>query len=782
MNSDSRTNQPSSLIPEQFQNGKLPKESLQNKADDEDFNVQQILAILKRRSSVLVPVFASITTLLSLLVLFQPPNYSGKFSMLIEPVTQGQRLTNSLTASSQEAQRSDEATFYGSPYDPQYVSQIAVLKSQNLLTPIARQIQTRYPNITAEKLASGLKITNPKDTKILEVSYGSNDSAQVQFILQKVADGFLKYSIEDRQVNLRKGIDYADNQLQLQNQRVEILEAQLESFRRKNSLVDPKEESQALTSQLSALLSDQRTNQVRYVAAESLYANLAQQLRLNPSDGVVVANLSESPGYLDLLSKLRDVEAKLAKESARLRSNTPVVQALQDERDRLLPLLQAEARRILGKGRTAEQADAQALGYQGTVGRNLIKDLIDAANQVQVLQAQQTAIAAALASLNGDIRSLATASRNYGQISRNLAIATDSLSRLQAARENLQLEYARQRTIWELLSKIDASSISDVSTRSRKILLGGFVGLLLGVAAAFLAEKLDRILYSPNDLKSTRLPVLGMIPYQERLKQFPVITARTVLAAGSAPSGFFHRLGKHRYSSAPFLEAFSSVNANLRLLNSDAPIHSVVVSSSIPGEGKSTISIHLAIAAATMGRKVLLVDADFRQPQIHERLAISNVCGLSDLLTADTDPMALIHPFSEEPGLYVLPSGQIPSSPGRLLSSQKIAKTIEVLITQFDLVIFDCSPLLGFADAKLLAVHTDGILLVTGLGRVKRDELGQTLNDLQASARSPLLGIIGNGLKPSTGNISQDDRYQKYYQNREGSDSSASQVLKSAKS
>ncbi len=772
MNSDIRTNQPPVSIPEPSRNGKLPPEVVVAKAEDEDFDIKQILAILKRRSPILIPVFASVTTLLSLLVLFQPPSYSGKFSVLIEPVTQGQRLTNSLTASSAEAQRTDEAASFGLPYDPQYVSQIAVLKSQNLLDPIAQQIQVRYPDITAEKLAGGLKITNPKDTKILDISYGASDPEKVQFVLQKVAEGFVKYSVDDRQRNLRTGIDYADDQSQRQEKKVRALEAQLEEFRRENSLVDPKDQSQALTTQLSALLSDQRNNQVKYVAARSLYDSLVQQLRLNPSQAVIVANLSESPGYLDLLGKLRDVETRLAKESARFRPNTPSVQAITDERDRLLPLLQEEAQRVLGKSQVADQANTQDLGYQGTVGRNLIKDLVDAANQVQVLQAQQMAISRALESLNENIRELATASRSYGQISRNLAIATDSLTRLQAARENLQLEYARQRNAWQLMSKIDENSVNDVSGTSRKMLLGSFVGLLLGVAAAFLAEKLDRVLHSVDDLKSTRLPVLGMIPYQERLKQLPVITTQSSPTPSAAPSGLFPSPAQgYQYNSVPFLEAFYSLDANIRLLNSDSPIRSIVISSSTPSEGKSTTAIHLAIAAATMGRKVLLVDADLRLPQIHRRLDLPNFHGLSNLLTSDVEPMEMSQPISEELGFFVLPSGQIPPAPGRLLSSKKMAKIAAYLTTKFDLVIYDCPPLMGFADAKILAAHTDGVLLVVGLGKAKREELKESLDDLNSTTQISLLGIIANGLITSTGDLSKYYRYQKYYQNRNQDDS-----------
>ncbi len=774
MNSDFKVNHLSIPTPEISRNGKTSPEIILEKSEEDGFDIKEILAILKRRSSILVPVFTAVTTLGVLAAVFRPPSYLGNFSLLIEPVTRGQRLTNTLTAS-QEAQRTDEAMLMGAlPYDPEYVSQIAVLKSQNLLEPIAERIQGRYPDITPEILSARLTIKNPKDTKILEITYRDNDPDRVRYILESVSQGFLRYSIEDRQINLRKGLEYVDDQVNRQEGNVQKLEARLEAFRRANSLTDPTEGSRALTTQLSALLSAQRDNQVKYATARTQYVNLAQQLRLDPAEGVVVANLSESPGYNDLLGKLREVEAKLAKESARLSANTPVVQALQDERDQLLPLLQAEAQRVLGKSRAPEQADLQKLGFQGSIGRGLIKDLVETANEVRVLQVQQMATTNAIKALNDEIRGMATVSRNYEEIARNLAISTDSLSRLQAARENLQLEYTRQSNPWQMLSKIDENSIRDVSGTNRSMLLATFAGLILGVFAAFLAEKFDRNIHSPEDLKSTRLPVLGLIPYQEQLKEIPVISSRFNLAAEAIPAGseqtsrpargYGYNRG-YGYDTVAFLEAFYSLDANLRLLNSDSPIRSIVMTSATPGEGKSTSSIHLAIAAATMGRRVLLVDADLRLPQFHQRLDLPNFHGLSNLLTSDLDPMEVIQHYSYGPTEFsVLTAGQLPPSPGRLFSSKKMAKIAEYFTAQFDLVIFDCPPTLGFADAKLLATYTDGILFVVGLGQAKREDVKQAIEELNTTSQSPVLGLLVNTSKRSSGGQASYYRYQKYYQ------------------
>jgi polysaccharide biosynthesis transport protein len=724
-------------------------------ADDDELNLGQLLAILRRRWLILLQVATATTLLASASTLLQPPRYSGNINLLVEPVTQGRRLANTLT-SSQEGQQFD-SSIYGIPYDPGYVSQIAVLKSQALLDPIVKKIQARYPDISYGSLVSQIQIKNPEDSKILSISYSGEDPDQIQFVLSQIANGFLTYSTEDRQKNLRKAVDFVNEQITRQQQNVKTLEAELETFRQTNNLVQPTQKSDSLSQQLASLSDEQRSNQVKLAAAQTLYNSLQQQIKLDPSQGIMAANLSESPRYQDLLAQLQEVETKLAQESARLRSNTPVIQLLQDQRDRLLPLLQAEAQRIVRSDSTASQSREQ-LGYQGTVSRGLITNLIDAVNQVKVLQTQQQAIEREISSLNNQIKGLATVSRQYGELDRNLSIASDSLARLQIARENLQLEVARQLAPWELMTRIDENIVSDVSGTSRKLLLGGIAGLLLGIGAALLAEKLDRVFHTPGDFKETNLPCLGMIPYQKQLRQ------SSLLITGGAPAVEPAQHRERRYANTvPFLEAFYSLDANIRLLNSDSPIRSLTITSASPADGKSTVSTHLALAAAAMGRKVLIVDADLRLPQVHNRFNLPNLRGLSNLLTSELDAQEVIQPSLVDDNLYILTAGQLPPAPGRLLSSNKMRNYAERFAKQFDLVIYDSPPLLGFADAKLVGAHTDGILLVVGLGKTNRDNVMHLLRDLHSTTQVSVLGIVANGLKQQYENILRYDHYQKYY-------------------
>jgi polysaccharide biosynthesis transport protein len=297
--------------------------------------------------------------------------------------------------------------------------------------------------------------------------------------------------------------------------------------------------------------------------------------------------------------------------------------------------------------------------------------------------------------------------------------------------------------------------------------------LLLGIGAALLADKLDPILHSLEELQdSIPYPILGQIPYQKNLKPLKRVQDSTAIpmltigdralsiATNPTPSSHNKNL---RYNASPFLEAFRSLSANIRLLGSDCPINSFVISSSIPAEGKSTISNQLAQAAAAMGQRVLIVDADLRRPQVHERLGLENDRGLSNVLAMGLELEEAIQKIPNLENLDVLTAGEVPPDPTRLLSSTKMQQLMEQLRSDYcyDLVIYDTPPILGFADGRILAKYTNGVILIAKIDTTDRHLLQQNLENLSI-AGIPILGMVVN-------NVSRESQgshyYTKYYKN-----------------
>jgi capsular exopolysaccharide synthesis family protein len=214
--------------------------------------------------------------------------------------------------------------------------------------------------------------------------------------------------------------------------------------------------------------------------------------------------------------------------------------------------------------------------------------------------------------------------------------------------------------------------------------------------------------------------------------------------------------GYYGYGGSRFLESLRLLNTNLQLLSSDRPFKSVILSSAMPGAGKSTIARNLAQTAATMGKRVLLIDIDLRKPTLHKRLNLSNHAGMSELLTGNATKAEVIQqalPFIE---FYVITAGALPPDPIKLLASQRMHRLVEEFEQEFDLVVYDAPPLVGLADAPLLATHTDGLILISRIGRTDRNLLKHALDNLKM-AKIPVLGVVANDV-----NVTSRDGY-KYY-------------------
>lgn len=756
--------QPAPLVPspQAYLNSMLPGSLVEVPDDEVDWSLERLLAILRRRAWLLGGVTLASALGIGAFVITRPPAYSGSFRMLVEPVTEGSRLTDSLTAETlQTLKPLGGGSLSQDGLD--YISQIEVLKSETLLEPVLQEIQQKYPAITFSEFQRRFKVTRPKDSKLLDFSFDSSNPQEIQDVLSALSAAFIDYSSVDRQTNLKRGIEFVEQQINRQRRDVENLELKLEQFRRQNNLLDPAASAAGLSDRIKTIAGQQQTNQADLAAQQTLYANLTAQVGLSPDEALTVANLSEAPIYQDLLSKLREVERQIAIESARFSDEAPIVKSLQDQRTELLPLLAEEADRVFG-GKSLASEFAQDEGFQGPVARGLTQELVAAANRVQVLKTQEIAFSEALAVLNQETKSLAGVSREYGQIQRDLTIATTSLGRLMTARENLQLEITRQVNPWKVISKINSESIKLKNNKMSMLMAGLLASLVIGVASALLAEQCDRTYHTIDDLQEVGLPCLGGIPFNSTL---PAEAAPLPMGRLAQEVQLQKLSNRGHRDHMMFLEAFYSLDANLRLLNSDHPIRTITISSTSPSEGKSTISAHLAWAAVTMGRRVLIIDTDMRRPQVHLWFGVQNLRGLSNAITTEVDVRQLIQESPQDLNLHVLAAGPMPPAPGRLLASKKMQVIVQALRDDYDLIICDAPPVKGFADAKLTAACSDGLLLVVGLGKTDRHTFAQVRQDLENSSPAPILGLVANGTRREAANQYQY-YYNRYYADRSG--------------
>jgi capsular exopolysaccharide synthesis family protein len=274
---------------------------------------------------------------------------------------------------------------------------------------------------------------------------------------------------------------------------------------------------------------------------------------------------------------------------------------------------------------------------------------------------------------------------------------------------------------------------------SRNTILGAVLGLLLGLGVALILERFDRRVREPKDLETIYgLPLLGVVPESSALSR----SARSKDTDRPLPAGD--------------AEAFHLIRAHLRYFNVDRQLHTLLVASAAPGDGKTTIARHLAAAAARMGSRVLLLEADLRRPTVAQQLDIRPGPGLADVLIgavslADATQAVEVEssPLNRARTLDVLVAGAaLPPNPGELIESHAMEALLQRAKFTYDLVVIDTPPLTAVSDAFPLLGKVDGVIIVGRVGRNRRD-VAERLHETLTGAGAPLLGVIANGFKAS---------------------------------
>ncbi len=713
-------------------------------SEEGGLDVGQIFKVVQRRFWIII--------LLNILMMgaavawnrTRPLAYEGSFKILIEPATAEGQVVSALKGNQMSVEEQDLGAAQNAKVTIDYPTQIQILLSDKILLPVIQELKNSHPQISGDTLKSSLTINRFKEqseTKMLEVRYTSRSSSETQQVINLVSQAYIKYSLSERQTNVRRAVQFVDSQLPKIQVQVRDLELALQTFREKNQLIDPTTLGSQLGTQTSNIQQEQITTQIELAKQKQLYNSLQQQLQLQPREAEAASVLSDAPGYQQLVKQLQDIDIELQTQSAQLTDENPKMILLREKRDKLLPLLKAKANSVLGSKVSQITVNPQSLPYQNALRQDLSKQFIAASNQIQVLEAKQNGLSLANQTLLIQTSQLPVISRQYENIQRRLKLATEQLSKFSQKREELMINAARQEIPWELIASPAVKKMSS-SNLLNDLLLGLGAGFLMGTGIALFLEKLNDVIYSAKDLtEELNISILGMIPIQEdkqssRLnKNEEVVSLVTEIDSARRNT---------RYQFSPFIESFRALNSQIRLLSPHLPIKSLVVSSSVSAEGKTTVAIHLAQAAAAMGQRVLLVNADLRKVNSQDISDQNNnlIHGLADVIMGHSQLMNTVKLFPGKENLYVLPAGSTVLDPTSLLGSQKMQNLMKKCQHNFDLVIYDTVPL-NFADALLLIPQTDGLLMVTSLGKVRREDLRNSLSTLEVS-KVPVLGLVIN--------------------------------------
>jgi len=378
----------------------------------------------------------------------------------------------------------------------------------------------------------------------------------------------------------------------------------------------------------------------------------------------------------------------------------------------------------------------QELQQGNTFGQARVQSYVKTVTSPLVLQPAIDALGLGMSSAELATRVHATADLNTVLI--NVSVVDDSPVRAAAIAEAVANSLVKAVDALEkptnngnspvslsIIKPATAPTVPTAPNTRLNLLLGLLAGLALGVGIAIARSSMDNRVRGESDVRLvSHAPILGGISFDAAAVQQPLVT--------------------HASAQSARAESFRQLRTNLQFANISGKARTILITSSLPGEGKSTTAINLAISLAKAGQAVCLVDADLRRPTVNEYLGLDRNVGLTTALISGGDASEFLQRWGED-NLFVLVSGQIPPNPSELLGSATMEELLASLEEQFDTVIIDAPPLLPVTDAAVLSQHVGGVVVVVGVEKVKRQDLEKSISALTL-VDAELLGLVLNRL------------------------------------
>jgi polysaccharide biosynthesis transport protein len=741
--------------------------------------VKKLPKLLVRRRRQIVGIYCIVMSLTSLLAFMAKPTYLSSMQIMVgssssdgerlnSPQKEGDNKAVNSTFEVSDTASADKPLAYRTP-------QIDLLLSSKLIQKVVNFLQFDYPDLTVEairgKTGKDGRLTikkvseNTENNKILteifELSYKDDDPVKVQKVLLSIQKVYQSYIIEQQKERLSRGLSFLNARLPQVRKQMLQAEQQLEKFRKKYNLLDPEIQGKILLESLADVRKQLRLTRAQLQDARARYSNLNKEINSSPQNELASFRLSQSPRYQTLVSEIQKTEFALNQERQRYTENSPIVQNLIQQRQNQITLLQEEIEQTLGDKTKAlsttplKQKQLVTLeipavepplttkGQTAGMDSKLVEQLLELQTTVLGLSANEKSLTESETQMRLELNKYPGLIAEYNRLLPEVETHRKALEHLITTQQSLGLTAVRGGNEVQVLEE-PQRGINLGSNRFLLILIGALLAPILGVGTAILSEALSDTISSPQDLqKLSRLRLLGTVPKlsllnaKKKRSSLPSIVQRILPGLLTKTA-----LDQESLLCSQSHETLDMAYQNLQS-GFSSPCKSLMVTSAIPGEGKSTLALGLAISASRIHQRVLLIDANLREPRLHTMLSLSNDWGLSLLLVEETNSSAKQYAQPVHPSIDILTAGPIPEDSVKLLSSTRMKEILEFFEQNYDLVLVDAPSILGTVNARLIASYCKGIVMVGRLGQVTSTELIEAtgvLNHLN------LIGIIANSL------------------------------------
>ena len=612
-------------------------------------------------------------------------------------------------------------------------TQINLIQSDSVLRPVANEFNLRnlkgLPQLSDKAEAApvklkDLKVVRPPNTYLLKISYQSPDPQLAADVANAIAESYLEHTYNIRIRSTRSLSTFMEGQLEELKAKMERSSMALSEFERELNVINPEEKTSILSARLLQLNTEYTNAQAERVRKQA--ANDSVQ-----SGSLEAAQASQQGEDLrNLVARQNQARENFAEVKAQYGANHPAYKKA--------------AAQLTEVSLSLDQARAN-------IAQRVEIDYYEAVNRESMLKQTVSETKEEFDQLNARSFEYQTLKREADS---DKALYEELVRKIKEAGINASFQNSNIR-----IADPARPALGPVyPNMMMNVMLAFLISSLLAVGAAILSDMLDATIRDPEQVARTmNTEVIGSLP---AVKPWRGRLGHIISSSDSVALVPVNGNGNQAVSG--YQEAIRTLRNSILLADFDRRVRSMLVTSASPAEGKSTAAMHLAVSHAEQQNRTLLIDGDLRRPSIHRRFNIPGTLGLSNVLVAEQPWKELLHSPEGMPNLSILPAGP-PSRRASDLVGRGLVELLEEASLEYDLVILDAPPLLGFAEPLQMATAVDGVLIVTRAGETNRKAVSAVVNTLHR-LRANVLGVVLNEVKKEmNNNYSYYGYYGKYY-------------------
>jgi capsular exopolysaccharide synthesis family protein len=626
-------------------------------------------------------------------------------------------------------------------------TQVKLIQSDSVLRPVVDKYHLREiekdaleeavdhsaTSLEAPVILKPLRVTRPPNTYILQISYRSSNRQLAADVANSIARSYLQHSFTIRYKATASLSDFMERQLEELRAKMEKSSEALTRFERDLNVINPDEKTNIISSRLLQLNTEYTASQadrVRKEAASNAVNNDSLAAAQISSQGEALKKLGES---------LNDAQEKFAEVKNHYGVNHPEYKKAQ------VHVTEIEAQIESARANTAQRVEE---AYKEALNREemLAQAVKETKTEFDNLNSRSFEYQTLKREADGDKSLYEELVRKIKEAGINASFQNSSVRVADEARPGLTPVFPR---------------------RGLNMILALLLSSLIGISAALVADLLDTTVRDPEQVARTlRTHVIGNLPavkdWKKRVRAVSNSDANIPLA---------RRNGQTTDGISTYEEAIRTLRNSIFLADFDQRLRSVLLTSASPSEGKSTVAAHLATTHAEQFHRTLLIDADLRRPSAHRFFHLQNRIGLSNVLLGEVAWRDVLVRPNDALELYVLPAGPAARRAADLIG-RNIEQLLEEVVLEFDFVVLDAPPLLGFAEPLQMATAVDGVIIVARAGETSRKGVASVLRTL-TRLRANVVGLVLNEVHRNTSASYQYygyyGRYYNHYHKQNGS-------------